>query len=190
MHMAGKLFCVCLHFVNRRKESILKEKEGVRAGDAQQTGALFAVNKPGETKAATPALLINGGSRHGQGCSCSSPGCCVGEEQSPGLSAVGAPHMGGLQHHGLGLLPAQGRQEQGGPHSLEAPESTGWMGASPCPGLPAAQPVLASLEWHKCQPCHAAMSSPVPSNKEYFAAFTGRIGGTRGLSIPAGLATP
>lgn len=54
VHMVGKLFCICLRFVNRRKENALQEKEGARAGDAEQTNSVFAINKPGETQTAIP----------------------------------------------------------------------------------------------------------------------------------------
>lgn len=143
VRMVGKLFCICLHFVNRGKENTLKEREDVHAGDAEQTSSVFMIDKPGETKAAIPVSLINRGSQHGRGCSF--PGCCVGEEQSTRLSAVGDPRMGGLQHHGLGLLPVQGRQEQGGPHSFRSPPEHGVDGCIPlpravscpaCPGKP------------------------------------------------------
>lgn len=105
VRMVGKLVCICLRLVNRRKENTRKEKEG----DAEQASSVFGISKPGETEAAIPVSLIDGGHQHGQGCSCSSPECCVGAEQTPGLSAMRAPRTVGLQHRGLGLLREQGR---------------------------------------------------------------------------------
>lgn len=86
--MRGELWCiwwgssfavVYILLTGENKIFRRRRKVHVRATRSRQTA-----NKPGETKAARPALLIT------------PRGCCRGEEQSPRLSPVGAPRRVGF----------------------------------------------------------------------------------------------
>lgn len=123
---------------------------------------LFAGNRPRETKAVIPVMLIS-----------------VGKAALllPGLSAMGAPHRGGLWPHDWGCsLHRVGKKDH-------APSQPLRRRVGQC--IPAPSAAQASPDGHKCWSCHTAMSFPVPFLEEFSA---GSVEGMRGFSIPAGLA--